>query len=596
MLCNDAAYGIVFKAGNAAFCVSDRKLPSLIVIRIGSLIAKRIRNRNRQTERVVGVRCGMSVLVAELGQAVSGVGIGFRIAERVRDRRNIAARCISQRHSGIVRIANFRHIAIAVILVCGCTVQTVACRVGAIIAVIGVGGGVFRAVDNCSDFLNVAVVIVVVARFKPISIYTGRNTRFIVIGNVRNSGNVRIDKCLLYHTAYAVILVLNIDFAFKVGSTVQIAVAIVGIVQRITVRIGNAGQKIVVMLIRYGTACVIGHGRNMSVRPCQRIAACNAVNLGQFVAVVGKLCYLRTIGIRDGLQLAVIRENERCAVLVRHAVAACRIFQNKAAVCQRIIAAATERKEDLLLTARHCHTDNTTVIDERIVIAVRKASTQRTLVVARVVNTKEGQRDNAFQLQVLVHEVVCTCYHVYRVKVLVVQHQAFQFGETGQFIARQTAADKLLVQLLAYFIGQAAFQHEECCRAIFTNNIITVVYQQFGTDRKLFLAVLLLLRPSIVLTVRVAVITAGTLDILIRSAERFNFYGQIKYIFIEVRTDNRNTIERAIPYKRVLHHGYRLNIFTGKVLVCLINAVLGQFYQTAVRFCSRCVGRYHSVR
>lgn len=111
------------------------------------------------------------------------------------------------------------------------------------------------------------MVIVVVARFKPISIYTGRNTRFIVIGNVRNSGNVRIDKCLLYHTAYAVILVLNIDFAFKVGSTVQIAVAIVGIVQRITVRIGNAGQKIVVMLIRYGAACVIGHGRNMSVRP-----------------------------------------------------------------------------------------------------------------------------------------------------------------------------------------------------------------------------------------------------------------------------------------------------------------------------------------
>ena len=596
MLCNDAAYGIVFKAGNTALSVGDRKLPSLIVIRIGGLIAECVRNRNRQTECIIGVRSGMSVLVAELGQAVSGVGIGFRIAERVRDRRNIAARCISQRHSGIVRIANFRHIAIAVILVCGCTVQTVACRVGAIIAVIGVGGGVFRAVDNCSEFLDVAVVIVVVARFKPISIYTGRNTRFIVIGNVRNSGNVRIDKCLLYHTAYAVILVLNIDFAFKVGSTVQIAVAIVGIVQRITVRIGNAGQKIVVMLIRYGAACVIGHGRNMSVRPCQRIAACNAVNLGQFIAVVGKLCYRRTIGIRDGLQLAVIRENERCAVLVRHAVAACRIFQNKAAVCQRIIAAATERKEDLLLTARHCHTDNTTVIDERIVIAVRKASTQRTLVVARVVNTKEGQRDNAFQLQVLVHEVVCTCYHVYRVKVLVVQHQAFQFGETGQFIARQTAADKLLVQLLAYFIGQAAFQHEECCRAIFTDNIITVVYQQFGTDRKLFLAVLLLLRPSIVLTVRVAVITAGTLDILIRSAERFNFYGQIKHIFIEVRTDNRNTIERAVPYKRVLHHGYRLNIFTGKVLVCLINAVLGQFYQTAVRFGCRCVGRYHSVR
>ena len=596
MLCNDAAYGIVFKAGNTALSVGDRKLPSLIVIRIGGLIAECVRNRNRQTECIIGVRSGMSVLVAELGQAVSGVGIGFRIAERVRDRRNIAARCISQRHSGIVRIANFRHIAIAVILVCGCTVQTVACRVGAIIAVIGVGGGVFRAVDNCSDFLDVAVVIVVVARFKPISIYTGRNTRFIVIGNVRNSGNVRIDKCLLYHTAYAVILVLNIDFAFKVGGSVQIAVAIIGIVQRITVRIGNAGQKIAVMLIRYGAACVIGHGRNMSVRPCQRIAACNAVNLGQFIAVVGKLCYLRTIGIRDGLQLAVIRENERCAVLVHHAVAACRIFQNKAAVCQRIIAAVTERKEDLLLTARHCHADNTSVVDKRIVIAVSKASTQRTLVVARVVNTKEGQRDNAFQLQVLVHEVVRTCYHVYRVKVLVVQHQAFQFGETGQFIARQTAADKLLVQLLAYFIGQTAVQHEERRRAIFTDNIITVVYQQFGTDSKLFLAVLLLLRPSIVLTVRVAIITVGTLNILIRSAERFNFYGQIKHIFIEVRTDNRNTIERAVPYKRVLHHGYRLNIFTGKVLVCLINAVLGQFYQTAVRFGCRCVGRYHSVR
>ena len=370
--------------------------------------------------------------------------------------------------------------------------------------------------------------------------------------------------------------------------------------QRISVCIGNAGQKIAVMLIRYGAACVIGHGRNMSVRPCQRIAACNAVNSGQFIAVVGKLCYRRTIGIIDGLQLAalaIIRENERCAVLVRHAVAAvCFIFQNKAAVCQRIIAAATERKEDLLLTARHCHTDNTTVIDERIVIAVRKASTQRTLVVARVVNTKEGQRDNAFQLQVLVHEVVCTCYHVYRVKVLVVQHQAFQFGETGQFIARQTAADKLLVQLLAYFIGQAAFQHEERRRAVFTDNIITVVYQQFGADSKLFLAVLLLLRPSVVLTVRVAIITAGTLDILIRSAERFNFNSQIKHIFVQIRTDDRDTIKRAVPYKRVLHHGYRLNIFTGKVLVCLINAVFGQFYQTAVRFGCRCVGRYHSVR
>ena len=334
MLCNDAAYGIVFKAGNTALSVGDRKLPSLIVIRIGGLIAECVRNRNRQTECIIGVRSGMSVLVAELGQAVSGIGIGFRIAERVCDRRNIAACCISQRHSGIVRIANFRHIAIAVILVCGCTVQTVACRVGTIIAVIGVGGGIFRAVDNCSDFLDIAVVIVVVARFKAISIYTGRNTRFIVIGNSRNSGNVRVDKGLLYHTAYAVILVLNIDFAFKVGSTVQIAVTIVGIVQRITVRIGNAGQKIVVMLIRYGAACVIGHGRNMSVRPCQRIAACNAVNLGQFIAVVGKLRNGCSIGIVDGLQLAVIRENERCAVLVRHAIAACRIFQNKAAVCQ----------------------------------------------------------------------------------------------------------------------------------------------------------------------------------------------------------------------------------------------------------------------
>ena len=52
------------------------------------------------------------------------------------------------------------------------------------------------------------------------------------------------------------------------------------------------------------------------------------------------------------------------------------------------------------------------------------------------------------------------------------------------------------------------------------DNIITVVYQQFGTDSKLFLAVLLLLRPSIVLTVRVAIITVGTLNILVRSAER----------------------------------------------------------------------------
>ena len=226
---------------------------------------------------------------------------------------------------------------------------------------------------------------------------------------------------------------------------------------------------------------------------------------------------------------------------------------------------------------------------------MRKASTQRTLVVARVVNTKEGQRDNAFQLQVLVHEVVRTCYHVYRVKVLVVQHQAFQFGETGQFIARQTAADKLLIQLLAYFIGQAAFQHEECCRAIFTVNIITVVYQQFGADSKLFLAVFLLLWPSIVLTVCVAALTVRTLDILIRSAERFNFYCQIKHIFIEVRTDDRDTIKRAVPNQRVFHHRNRRDFFSRKILVRLINAVLGQLHQAAVRFGHRCVGGYHSV-
>ena len=226
---------------------------------------------------------------------------------------------------------------------------------------------------------------------------------------------------------------------------------------------------------------------------------------------------------------------------------------------------------------------------------MRKASTQRTLVVARVVNTKEGQRDNAFQLQVLVHEVVRTCYHVYRVKVLVVQHQVFQFGETGQFIARQTAADKLLVQFLAYFIGQTAFQHEERRRAIFTDNIITVVYQQFGTDSKLFLAVLLLLRPSVVLTVRVAVLAVRAKDILIRSAERFNLYGKIEHIFIEVRTDNRDTVERAVPDKRMLHHVNRFDFLAGKVLVCLINAVLGQFYQAAICFCYRRVGRYHCV-
>ena len=241
MLCNDAAYGIVFKADNAAFCVSDRKLPSLIVIHIGSLIAECVRNRNRQTECIIGVRSGMSVLVAELGQAVSRIGIGFRVAERVRDRRNIAARRISQCHSGIIRIANFRHIAIAVVLVCGCTIQAVACRVGAIIAVIGVGGGVLRAVDNRTDFLNIAVVVVIVARFQTVRVYTGRNTRVIVIGNGRNSGNVRVDKGLLYHTAYTVVLVLDVDFVFKVGGSVQIAVAIVGIVQRITVCIGNAG-------------------------------------------------------------------------------------------------------------------------------------------------------------------------------------------------------------------------------------------------------------------------------------------------------------------------------------------------------------------
>ena len=242
MLCNNAAYGIVFKADNAAFCVSNRKLPSLIVIRIGSLIAECVRNRNRQTERVISIRGGMSVLITELGQAVSGIGIVFRVAERVRDRRNIAARRISQRHSGIIRIANLRHITVAVVLVCGCTIQTVACRVGAIIAVVGVGSSVLRAVDNSTDFLNVAVVIVVIPCFQTICVHTGSNTRVIVIGNGRNRRNVRVDKGLLYHTAYAVVLVLNVDFAFKVGCTVQIAVAVVGIVQRITVRIGNAGQ------------------------------------------------------------------------------------------------------------------------------------------------------------------------------------------------------------------------------------------------------------------------------------------------------------------------------------------------------------------
>ena len=131
----------------------------------------------------------------------------------------------------------------------------------------------------------------------------------------------------------------------------------------------------------------------------------------------------------------------------------------------------------MLLTARHCHTDNTAVIDERIVVAVRKSNAQRTLVIARVVNTKEGQRDNAFQLQILVHEVVRTCYHVYRVEVLVVQHQAFQFGETGQFIAGQTAADELFIQLFTHLVGQAAAKHKERRRAIFTDNIITVIYQ-----------------------------------------------------------------------------------------------------------------------
>ena len=65
MLCNDAAYGIVFKAGNTALSVSDRKLPSLIVIRIGSRIAECVSDRNRQTECIIGVRSGMSVLVAE---------------------------------------------------------------------------------------------------------------------------------------------------------------------------------------------------------------------------------------------------------------------------------------------------------------------------------------------------------------------------------------------------------------------------------------------------------------------------------------------------------------------------------------------------
>ena len=338
----------------------------------------------------------------------------------------------------------------------------------------------------------------------------------------------------------------------------------------------------------------------MSVRPCQRIAARNAVNLGQFIAVISKLCNLRTIGIVDSLQLAalaVIRENERCAVLVRHAVAAvCFVCQNKAAVCQRIIAAITERKEDLLLAARHCHTDNTSVVDERIVVAVCKASTQRTLVVARIVNTKEGKRDNAFHLQVLIHEVVRAGHHVYRVEVLIVQHQAFQFGETGQVLARQTAADKLFVQFLAYFVGQAAVQHEERRRTIFTDYIITVIYQQFRADGKLFLAVLLLLRPSVVLTVRVAVLAIRAKDILIRSAERFDFYGKIEHIFIEVRTDNRDTIERAVPDKRMLHHVNRFDFLAGKVLVCLINAVLGQFYQAAVLFGCRCVGRYHSVR
>ena len=93
-------------------------------------------------------------------------------------------------HSGIVRIANFRHIAIAVILVCGCTVQTVACGICAILAVIGICCDVFCAVNYSADFLNIAVIIIVVPRFQTVRVNTGRNTRFIVIGNVRNSGNV----------------------------------------------------------------------------------------------------------------------------------------------------------------------------------------------------------------------------------------------------------------------------------------------------------------------------------------------------------------------------------------------------------------------
>lgn len=142
-------------------------------------------------------------------------------------------------------LANFRH--------CHCCPYSVTSlyrsdgrlRDGAIIAVINsFSGGVFRAVDNCSEFLDVAVVIVVVARFDPLTHLHRSLTRASssCTETLEAIGDIRIDKCLLYH-GFSVILVLNIDFAFKVGSTVQITVAIVGIVQRITVRIGNAGSE-----------------------------------------------------------------------------------------------------------------------------------------------------------------------------------------------------------------------------------------------------------------------------------------------------------------------------------------------------------------
>ena len=256
--CKAVACGIISVGSLSALTIYSGSQVAIAVILIGSLIAAAISNRGQPVCAVISIGDCITIAVRKSDNLIVGV-----VCKLLRE---------------AVRVCDFRYIANIIILIVSDIAQPVALTGAPVQVIIGNGlsalisGMLHNAAQSVvADFVQLAALT-----------HTGVDPGLLIIGKC--VGVIILD-ILLYHTAYFIILVLNIDFTLEILNRGKIPIFIVGVAQGISVCVGHGDQ--IIPIIRQGghttytvsnrsqvpitvvpkseVSCSVGHGGNPAV-------------------------------------------------------------------------------------------------------------------------------------------------------------------------------------------------------------------------------------------------------------------------------------------------------------------------------------------